>query len=213
MIKALIFDNDGTLVDSELIANIALQQELLKYDIELSAVSLLNRFRGGKFAEVLVVLANEHQVTFSDDFAVQFRARVAELLSEQLQAFAGVHQSLKAINLPKSVASNSPANQLHLSLEVTNLKDFFGEHIYSAYQVEMWKPDPGLFLHAAAQMGYPAEQCLVIEDSPVGISAAKAANMKTVLFDPHELHSELSVDYRIRCMSELPDLVNSIDKN
>ena len=210
MIKALVFDCDGTLVDSEYIANVALQEELLKYGIELTAQSLLERFCGGQFAQVLVVLAKEHKVKFAQNFTEQFRARVSQLLAEQLQTFEGVREALVAIELPKSVASNSPFDQLQLSLQVTDIACFFNEHIYSAYQIKIWKPDPGLFLHAARQMGFEPNQCLVIEDSLVGVAAAKAAGMQVVLFDPMDHHPTLAVDYRIANMGELTTLVQQI---
>jgi HAD superfamily hydrolase (TIGR01509 family) len=207
MIKALIFDCDGTLVDSEYLANVALEAELLKYGIELSAQVLLERFRGGQFSQVLVVLAQEYQVVFAENFAEQFRENLALLLAKQLKTFDGVSEALDAIQLPMSVASNSPFNQLKLSLQVTDIARFFGQHIYSAYQISIWKPDPGLFLHAAQNLGFPPSECLVIEDSPVGVGAAKAASMQVVLFDPANQHPELEVDYRIANMAELVNLV------
>ena len=210
MIKALIFDCDGTLVDSEYLANVALEQELLKYGIELSAQVLLKRFCGGQFSQVLEVLAQEHQVTFAENFADLFRENLALLLAKQLTTFEGVSEALEAIALPKSVASNSPFNQLKLSLQVTDIARFFDQHIYSAYHINSWKPEPTLFLHAAQQMGYQPEECLVIEDSPVGVAAAKAAAMPVVLFDSQNKHPGLEVDYRISHMNGLVDLVASL---
>ncbi len=210
MIKALIFDCDGTLVDSEYLANVALEQELLKYGIELSAQVLLKRFCGGQFSQVLEILAQEYQVTFAENFAEIFRENLAVLLASQLTTFEGVRETLEAIALAKSVASNSPLKQLKLSLQATDIACFFDQHIYSAYQINSWKPDPQLFLHAAQKMGYRPQECLVIEDSLVGVAAAKAATMPVVLFDPENKHPHLDVDYRISHMSALVNLVTSL---
>ena len=80
------------------------------------------------------------------------------------------------------------------SLALSGLAKHFGEALFSAYEVGSWKPDPGLFRHAAAEMGYEPEACLVIEDSPVGIAAAKAAGMQYLLHCPED--HEIPDDYR-----------------
>jgi len=80
------------------------------------------------------------------------------------------------------------------------------------YEVESWNPEPDIFLHGAAQMGVQAKECLVVEDSPVGVSAGKAAGMPTVLYDPMGHYGSLSFDFKISCMSELPALVHELSK-
>lgn len=61
----------------------------------------------------------------------------------------------------------------------------FGGSIFSSYDIRSWKPEPGLFLHAAKGMNFPAERCVVIEDSEVGIDAAKAAGMTAMHYKPN----------------------------
>jgi beta-phosphoglucomutase-like phosphatase (HAD superfamily) len=92
-------------------------------------------------------------------------------------------------------------------LTLTGLKPFFGEHIFSSYVVQSWKPDPGLFLHAAGAMGFPPAACAVVEDSEVGVQAALNAGMRAFWFtdsgDPR-LFPEVP---RFADMRELPGLL------
>ena len=212
MIKCVIFDCDGTLVDSETLSSEALTIKLAEYGIFESSIKLTDQNRGAKFIDILQRLALEHNVVFKDDFAQEFRVLVAEHFAQKLQAFPNVELALSGIDIPMCVASNAPVNQLHLALEVTGLKKYFNGNLYSAYEVESWKPEPGVFLHAAAQMGFQAEECLVVEDSPVGVSAGKAAGMQTVLYDPKDRYGSLPFDFKISSMSELAALVHELSK-
>jgi len=212
MIKCVIFDCDGTLVDSETLSSEALTTKLTEYGIFESCVKLTDQNRGAKFVDILQRLALEHNVVFRDDFVQEFRALVAEHYVQKLQAFPSVELALSGLNIPMCVASNALVNQLHLALEVTGLKKYFNGNLYSAYEVKSWKPEPGVFLHAASQMGVQAEECLVVEDSPVGVNAGKAAGMPTVLYDPKDRYGSLPFDFKISCMSELPVLVHELSR-
>ena len=211
MIKCVIFDCDGTLVDSENIGSQALAIKLADYGICAEAFKLTEQNRGAKLVDVLNRLQREYRLKFAATFAVEYRQLVAELFKEKLCAFDGVVSSLEQITLAKCVASNAPEQQLQLALSVTKLAEFFKENVYSAYSVNSWKPEPGLFLHSAAAMGFDPTQCIVIEDSPVGIAAANAAGMQSVLFDPEGVYRHLSSHYRIEHMSQLGALLNGLN--
>jgi len=75
-------------------------------------------------------------------------------------------------------------------MDVTGLSEYFRHHLYSAYDVNSWKPEPDLFLHAANQLELQPSECLVVEDSEVGVDGAIAANMKAVLYDPKGVHDD-----------------------
>jgi HAD superfamily hydrolase (TIGR01509 family) len=87
---------------------------------------------------------------------------------------------------PVCVASNAPRSKIELCLATTGLARFFEGRIFSAYEVGSWKPDPGLFLHAAQAMGAAPARCLVVEDSAPGVIAAREAGMQVVAL----LHEE-----------------------
>src|SRR5262249_40554374 len=78
---------------------------------------------------------------------------------------------------PVAVASNGPLEQTRVSLEVTGLLRYFSANVFSAYDVDAWKPDPRLFLHAATVLGVDPSRCAVVEDGLSGIEAGVAAGM------------------------------------
>ncbi len=96
----------------------------------------------------------------------------------------GVEQVLRRLKVPICVASSGPIEKIELSLTHTNLIQYFRDRIFSSYEIGIWKPDPGLFIHAAKQMRIAPQNCLVVEDSRPGFQAAEAAGMKLLKFQP-----------------------------
>jgi len=208
MIKCLIFDCDGTLVDSELLCNEGLVIKLKEYGINEDAQTLLERYRGGKLANIVKDLEERHQQTFSDDFIVSYRQVVSDLFNAELQPVQGVEVALEALDLPKCVASNGPLHKMQEALIITGLAHHFSGNLFSAYEAKSWKPDPGLFLHVAKAMGFKPEECAVIEDSVVGIEAALAANMKPIYYNHlGDEHSNEQVESITR-MSQLTHVLS-----
>jgi len=185
MIKGVIFDCDGTLVDSEGLFNRALSIKLAERGVEIAADHLVMRFRGIKFANVISAIEQEHSLKLDDAFIADYRSLVENFFKDELRPCEGVIETLQKIDLPMSVATNGPLAKMKVALEVTGLAHFFNNRLCSAYEVDSWKPDPGLFLHAAKAMNLSAKECLVVEDSVVGIEAAIAADMPAVLYDPN----------------------------
>ena len=203
MIKCIIFDCDGTLVDSEILYNRALSIKLKQQGIELDAASLVARFRGVKLTAVLSSLEEEFDIKLSDDFIDDYRALVSDLFREKLLPCEGVEPTLAQLEVAMCVATNGPMPKMKLALEVTNLSNYFKDNLFSAYQINSWKPEPDLFLHAAKSMGFMPTECLVVEDSVVGIQAALAAGMRAILYDPHLAHQDIDDVIRIKQFSEL----------
>ena len=190
MIKGVIFDCDGTLVDSEYLFNRALSLKLSERGIDLTADQLVARFRGVKFAKVLKALEQEYSVTLDDSFVDDYRGLVDVFFKQKLSACDGVSETLDQIQLPMAVASNGPLAKMRIAMEVTGLSEYFHQHLYSAYDVDSWKPDPGLFLYVADKLQLRADECLVVEDSEVGVDGALAANMQAILYDPKGVHND-----------------------
>ena len=205
MIKCIIFDCDGTLVDSEYLCNLSLEILLKDYGIESSATEMMEKYRGGKLAVIIQDIELNHQVKFNDNFVSSYRKIVDELFDDKLKPCEGVENALSEIKLPKCVASSGPIEKINKALSITGLNEHFNGKIYSSYAVGSWKPDPGIFLHAAKQMGFQPDECAVVEDSPVGIAAAKAAGMRPILYDPNNIHSTISCMHTIKHMRELSD--------
>ena len=207
MSGCLLFDSDGTLVDSELLNCEALAAELGDSGISETASDLMTRYRGWNFHEVLTDIQQRYHVQLDPFFTGRFRERARDHFSLHLQPVAGIEAALNRLDQPKCVASNAPLPKLRHVLEITGLGVHFSDRLYSAYTIGSWKPSPDLFLYAAAEMGYAAEQCIVIEDSEVGVEAANRAGMQVVLYDPDGRLQNLAVTVTLTTMSLLPEVV------
>ncbi|HET8941551.1 MAG TPA: HAD-IA family hydrolase [Rudaea sp.] len=212
MIECVIFDCDGTLVDSEGLASIGLQIMLREYGIQRSAISLESQYKGWKLANVCASLESTHAIRLRDSFVTQYRALLHKLFDEKLQPIAGVAQALSKIDLPMCVASSGPPEKIEQTLGLTNLRHFFGDNIFSSYVVGSWKPEPGLFLHAAKTMGFAAHACAVVEDSEIGTQAALNAGMRPFWFTGGAVSDRSPEITYFSHMDELPDLLRRPDQ-
>lgn len=203
MIKCIIFDCDGTLVDSEYLCNLALEIKLNEYGVNSSANEMMLRFRGRKLANIIETLEHDHKIAFKGDFVSTYRSLVEKLFEQKLKPCQGVDEMLRDIQLPVCVASSGPPEKINKALSVTGLSKYFQSGIYSSYIVGIWKPDPGLLLYAADDMGFEPHECAVVEDSPIGIEAAESAGMFSVLYDPVGVYKAVASSNKIRHMAEL----------
>lgn len=176
----IIFDLDGTLVDSEVLSAKAFCDLIpaLGWEVE----EILAAYRGWKLSEIIGDIEERHGTRLGADFVPVYRRHVEALFQEGLKAFPGVHEALASIKVRMCVASSGPKAKIESALLKTGLAHFFGSNVFSSYDVGCWKPDPGLFLFAAKAMAAKPEDCLVVEDSQVGIEAAQAAGMRFLRF-------------------------------
>lgn len=206
--KLTLFDLDGTLVDSETLLNEVLVDFLAELGFDLSVEEADVRFRGGKMAESVSQLEKRFNTTLQDDFIPLFRARTAEAFSDRLQPIDGALDLVSSLDTNMCIASNGPPEKINLSLTLTGLKPYFEEKIFSAYDINAWKPNPELFLNAAKSLGAKPENCAVVEDSLPGIRGGLAAGMRVYgLFPyapPKDLPSEVVV---VQHLSELKELL------
>lgn len=209
-LSLLIFDCDGVLVDSEEIGIgvlLAAAREHGPLAMEFSEAMRL--FRGRKMAECADILAERLGRPLPEDFIPDMRARQAEAFRRDLKAIPGIHEALREITVPVCVASNGPREKIELSLSVTGLLPHFAGRIFSSYEIHSWKPDPGLYLHAAAALGFAPAQCAVVEDSVLGARAGVAAGMRVFGYTPVERAAEWDLP-GVTCfpqMAALPELV------
>ncbi len=112
-------------------------------------------------------------------------ASCRDAFNAELEAIDGVVEALDAIELSACVASSSSHERLRHTLGLTGLFDRFRGRIFSAEDVEHGKPAPDLFLHAAAALGADPTRCAVVEDSPFGLEAARAAGMRAFAYAAH----------------------------
>lgn len=178
----IIFDLDGTLVDSERLGMRTLLE--LEPEIGLSVDGMTSAYRGWRLATVLGDIETRLGRPLPSDFETTYRARLAEIFDAELATFPGVEAALAGLSTPMCIASSGPLKKIRQSLGITGLDRFFGANTFSAYEIGAWKPDPTLFLHAAAAMGVSPAGCIVVEDSDVGLQAATAAGMRALQFCP-----------------------------
>lgn len=209
MNQCLLFDNDGTLVDSERLCNIGLVVKFKELGVKLDADELVIRFRGWKLANILDTLSIEYELALPDDFVASYRAIVADLFDTELKPVDHIEEALKNLSQPKAVVSSGPIHKINHALRVCGLTKYFKDNIYSSYEVKVWKPDPGIFLFAANSMGFEPENCIVIDDGPVGVEAGYKAGMKTLFFNRFNEVLEYPSVVSFKSMKELPKLIHS----
>jgi HAD superfamily hydrolase (TIGR01509 family) len=178
----IIFDCDGVLVDSEVIACRVDADALTRHGYPITADQVLDRFLGRSMREVNLEIETELGRSLPDDFSTQLLDELYRSFAAELEAVPHIHATLDTIPQPVCVASSGTHERMRISLGRAGLYDRFAPHIFSATQVRNGKPAPDLFLFAAEQMAMSPKQCLVIEDSAPGIAAARAAGMTVLGF-------------------------------
>lgn len=178
----VIFDCDGVLVDSEVLAVKALKQVLDEAGVPATEV-MIGRCFGMKQADILARIAHETGVAIPPGVPAQVWPTTQAWFERSLKAMPGVERFLVGLGeRPRCVASSSSPERIRTSLTLTGLDRFFGDDVFSAHQVTRGKPAPDLFLFAAERMGTAPERAVVIEDSLYGVQGARAAGMRAFGF-------------------------------
>jgi HAD superfamily hydrolase (TIGR01509 family) len=180
--ELVIFDCDGVLVDSEPIINQAHAHVLTACGYPITEQDLVQRFCGMSDPEMLDIIEREWGHALPTSYAERVGLMIEAGFRQSLVAIEGVAEVLDWLQLPVCVASSSAPEQIRRKLEITALLGRFGERLFSAMMVARGKPAPDLFLYAAERLATAPDRCLVIEDSPAGIDAARAAGMIAIGF-------------------------------
>ncbi len=178
----LIFDCDGVLVDSEVIAFDVLRQMLAGLGRAMSLAECRRRFMGRRTPEVLAEIEQDLGHPIPADTGARMKALLFERFRRELQPVAGVKEAIARLPGPRCVASSSSPERIALSLDVTGLAPLFGPHVFNAEQVPHGKPAPDLFLLAAQSMRAAPSEAIVVEDSVAGVTAARRAGMGVIGF-------------------------------
>ena len=180
--KCIIFDCDGVLVDSEPIANQMLITMAAELGVAIDMHFAIDHFIGKSLYTCMETISQYGKIKLPDNFEKDFRTRSFQKFKEQLQPIPGIKDVLKRLELPFCVASSGPVNKIELNLKTTGLYSFFEGKIFSCYMVNTWKPEPDVFLLAAKTMGFATKNCLVVEDSLAGITAAQNGGFDVVAY-------------------------------
>lgn len=209
MIKCILFDCDGTLVDSERLCNLALVQQFRSFGVNLDVEQLVIRFRGWKLAALLKELETEYALRLPDNFVPSYKKAVADLFEAELKPIEAIHPALDKLAHAKAVVSSGPVPKIRQALRICELSHYFGDNIYSSYDVGIWKPDPGIYLHAAKHMGYAVDECAVVDDGPVGVEAGCLAGIRTFFYNRFNEHCKFSEAISFQSMQDLPGLFSA----
>lgn len=180
--KMIIFDCDGVLVDSEIIANRIDAEMLSELGYPISTEESIKKFTGMNAATVRDIILQESGISLPEDLSDLTQKRILNAFENELQPL--MYEVLEHCSyILKCVASSSTRERVLKSLELTKQDHFFTqESIFTSSQVKRGKPFPDLFLFAAQQMGISHKKCLVVEDSMAGIKAAQSAGIAVVGF-------------------------------
>ncbi|MFF9396629.1 HAD family hydrolase [Streptomyces griseoluteus] len=208
----ILFDNDGVLVDSEPISNRHLAAYLTELGHPTTYDESIRDYMGSAMHRVHDIVLERTGERLPVDFDDVFHARVFAAFEEELRPVAGVEgvlEKLTAGGVPYCVASSGSHERIRVGHRVTGLDRWFDDdRIFSSQDVGRGKPAPDLFLYAAERMGVAPERCLVVEDSPLGVQAARAAGMDvygfTAMTPPEKLADATQL---FSGMGELADLL------
>lgn len=195
--QLIIFDCDGVLVDSEPITNRLLAQCVSEAGWAIDADYSVKHFKGRNLHEIhgeVEARVGRKLPTLLEDYR---RLCYETFETQGVPAIEGIHDLLDCLDelaqrepeaAPhRCVATNAPVRKMRMTLGGSGLIDRFAhrhdparETMFSAYQINRWKPEPDLFLHAASAMGHGPGECVVVEDSVSGVRAARAAGMRVI---------------------------------
>ncbi len=180
-IKGIIYDFDGVIADSEVLANHVLAEAITAIGVPTTFEDSITLYMGKRWVEIdeAIVAATGRPVPerFLDDMRRALDAR----FREALKPVPGVEDFIRRFAaLPRCIASSSSPDRLALSMDVIGFGHHFPDTIFSATLVPRGKPHPDIFLYAADKIGVAPNNCLVIEDSLSGVRAGVAADMCVV---------------------------------
>ena len=207
--KCILFDCDGTLVDSENITNRVVANMAGELGISMTLREAQIKFGGKTLDAVIYGMKEMSGKDIPADWLPRLVKEVSKAYETDLQPMEGIKKLLDSIDIPICVASNGEPRHVKGSLMLTGLNGYFNENVFTASEVNRPKPAPDLFLHAAQKMGFKPKDCVVIEDSIPGVTAAVNANIKVYglvkLCSAEELESAGAIPFKT--MHELSELL------
>jgi HAD superfamily hydrolase (TIGR01509 family) len=212
-LRSVIFDCDGVLVDSETISNDVLARLLTAEGLPTTLVQARRDYQGLLLGEVFERAQEKLGRALPEDLSSRFESERAEVFRRELEPVAGAAEAVErvtAAGVAVCVASQGKLEKTKLSLDLTGLRRLFPDRaLFSAWNVPRGKPHPDLFLHAASEMGAEPAQCVVVEDTPSGVTAGVSADMRvfgyTADSDESALRSAGATTFN--SLEQLPELL------
>jgi HAD superfamily hydrolase (TIGR01509 family) len=170
VVKCIIFDCDGTLVDSEYLTNGVIAEMAGELGIDITGEEATKMFGGKTLDAVIYGMKELSQIDIPEDWLPRLIQKVSDAYKTDLLPMDGIKELLENVSVPVCVASNGEPRHVNGSLKLTGLNRYFGENIFTASMVGAPKPAPDLFLYAANKMNFEPKECVVIEDSVPGVT-------------------------------------------
>jgi HAD superfamily hydrolase (TIGR01509 family) len=180
--ELVIFDCDGVLIDSEIIACDVEAKAYTHIGYNISTSEMSTRFAGITGEDIDKILTAEIGHPLPLDFRSRIKDEIIRRYHCDLKAITSVKETINQLKIAKCIASSSAPAKLALGLVETELYEQFYPHIFSTALVNYPKPKPDIYLYAAKQMSVAVNKCIVFEDSVAGVSAATAAGMRCIGF-------------------------------
>jgi len=189
-IKCILFDCDGVLVDSEPIALSTLVYQANELGVEIDLEFATQYFKGNSLEEVIATITLFRKKPVPSNFEQVYRKISFDRFKKELKPIEGITELIPQLTIPFAVASSGPQHKIRLNLEITELIHQFDGNIFSCYDLQKWKPDPAIYIHAAKKMGFEPKECLIIEDSLMGVQAAVASGARVYAYAEHAHNKE-----------------------
>ena len=217
--SCLLSDCDGVIVDSEKIAD-EIMHEVLREAFKSEALeSHMKDLFGRRVLDIILLLEKRLGVTLSAEKRTCMHLDIDARVGHEAPGMPKVQEVYESLGIPVGIVSNSAPQRLQLCVRRAGLMGLVGANVFSGDEVPNPKPAPDVYLEAARVMGFSPEQCLVIEDSVTGVTAAKAAGMHVLGFlggshirsDHAEMLSRAGVHKLFDNMTELPKVIQSLN--
>lgn len=176
-IDLVIFDCDGVLIDSEVISAKVIVDMLANEGVKINLEYVYDNFLGRQFSCVGQKVADNFCINLPSTFEADYRRELLLAFEKDLSITSGIENVLSNLGAKHCVATSSSPQRTQAALKIVGLDAHFNENVFTASEVKNGKPAPDLFLHVATQMQVEPSNCLVIEDSVMGVTAAVSAGM------------------------------------
>lgn len=181
--KCVIFDCDGTLIDSEKLCCQALVNVFASFGTDLNVTDCYAHFQGGKLADILMDTRERLGLSISiDTLEPLYRAELETLFQRHLKPMdgaIGLIEFLKQQDIEFCIASNAPKSRVESSLAMTGMLDDFKGKVFSAFDANSWKPEPDLIMYTAMSMGFLPNECIYVDDTLKGVEAGVRAGVQS----------------------------------